>query len=58
MSDFQFDTFSILNSLISNEIVKEKALTTKFQNWKGWDGKMTADSEAALLIKRNSQRFS
>ena len=59
MRDFQYDTFSILNSLFAKEIVREKAAsedTVKLLS--GWDGRMTADSKAALLVNeiRNSFR--
>jgi penicillin amidase len=59
MRDFQYDTFSILNSLFAKEIVKEKAAGAETLTLLGaWDGRMTSDSKAALLVNeiRNSFR--
>ena len=51
MRDFQYDTFSVLNSLFAKEIVKEKAAGEESLKLLGaWDGRMTADSRAALLV--------
>jgi penicillin amidase len=59
MRDFQFDTYSILNSLFAKEIVKEQAGSEEtIKLLAAWDGRMTADSKAALLANeiRNSFR--
>ena len=59
MRDFQYDTFSVLNSLFAKEIVREKAAGEETLKLLGaWDGRMTADSKAALLVNeiRNSFR--
>jgi penicillin amidase len=59
MGDFQYDTFSVLNSLFAKEIVKEKAASEETLKLLGaWDGRMTADSRAALQVNeiRNSFR--
>jgi penicillin amidase len=51
MRDFQYDTFSILNSLFAKEIVREKAASEETVKLLGaWDGRMTSDSKAALLV--------
>ncbi len=59
MSDFQYDTFSILNSLFAKEIVAQKAASEETLKLLGaWDGRMTSDSKAALVVNeiRNSFR--
>ena len=59
MRDFQYDTFSILNSLFAKEIVAQKAASEETLKLLGsWDGRMTSDSKAALLVNeiRNSFR--
>ena len=59
MRDFQYDTFSVLNALFAKEIVAEKAASEEtLQLFKDWDGRMNADSKAALLVNeiRNSFR--
>jgi len=59
MRDFQYDTFSILNSLFAKEIFREKAASEEDLKLLGaWDGRMTSDSKAALLVNeiRNSFR--
>jgi penicillin amidase len=59
MRDFQYDTFSILNSLFAKEIVAQKAATEDtLKLLSNWDGRMTADSKAALVVNeiRNSFR--
>lgn len=49
-SDIQMDTFSLLNSRFAREIVKEKAASDEtIKILQGWDGRMTPDSQAALL---------
>ncbi len=48
--DFQFDTFSVINSRFTREVVNAKAAsddTLKLLG--GWDGRMNADSKAALV---------
>ena len=45
------DTFSILNSRFAREIVKQKAASDEtLKILQGWDGRMTSDSHAALLV--------
>ncbi len=59
MRDFQYDTFSVLNSLFAKEIGREKAASEETLKLLGnWDGRMTSDSKAALLVNeiRNSFR--
>jgi penicillin amidase len=59
MRDFQYDTFSVLNSLFAKEIGREKAASEETLKLLGvWDGRMSADSKAALLVNeiRNSFR--
>jgi penicillin amidase len=59
MRDFQYDTFSVLNSLFAKEIVREKAAGEEtLKLLAAWDGRMIADSRAALLVNeiRNSFR--
>ncbi|HXH69337.1 MAG TPA: penicillin acylase family protein [Pyrinomonadaceae bacterium] len=59
MGDFQYDTFSVLNSLFAKEIVREKAASEEtLKLLGGWDGRMSSESEAALLVNeiRNSFR--
>jgi penicillin amidase len=51
MSEFQFDTFSVLNSLFAREIVNQKAASQETVDiLASWDGRMNADSKAALLV--------
>ncbi len=51
MRDFQYDTFSVLNSLFAREIVNQKAASEEtLKILGGWDGRMNADSKAALLV--------
>jgi penicillin amidase len=58
MRDFQFDTFSILNSLYAREIVNSKAASEEtVKLLSGWDGRMNADSKAALLINEIRNAF-
>jgi penicillin amidase len=59
MRDFQYDTFSVLNSLFAKEIVREKAASEDTLKLLGsWNGRMNSDSKAALLVNeiRNSFR--
>lgn len=49
-SDIQMDIFSILNERFAREIVKEKAASGEtLRLFEGWDGRMSADSKAALV---------
>ncbi len=58
MRDFQYDTFSILNSLFAREIVNQKAASEEtIKLLSGWDGRMTADSKAALLVNEIRTAF-
>ncbi len=58
MRDFQYDTFSILNSLFAKEIVREKAASDEtLKLLADWDGRMTSDSEAALLANEIRNAF-
>lgn len=58
MRDFQFDTFSILNSLFATEIINRKAASEETVNLlKNWDGRMNADSQAALLVNEIRNAF-
>jgi penicillin amidase len=51
MRNFQSDTYSILNSLFAREIVNQKAASAEtLKILSDWDGRMNADSKAALLI--------
>ncbi len=57
-SDIQMDTFSILNSRLAREIVKQKAASDEtLKILQGWDGKMSPDSQAALLIEYIRRAF-
>ena len=57
-ADIQIDTFSILNSRIAREIVKQKAASDEtLQLLQGWDGRMTPDSQAALLVNEIRSAF-
>lgn len=51
MRDFQYDTYSIFNLEVAREIVAQKAASeASLKLFAGWDGRMTSDSRAALLI--------
>ncbi|MEJ7700877.1 MAG: penicillin acylase family protein [Pyrinomonadaceae bacterium] len=51
MRDFQFDTFSVLNSRFAREIVAQKAASEETLKLIGsWDGRMNSDSKAALVV--------
>lgn len=51
MKDFQYDTFSILNSLFAKEIASTRAASDEtLELLKNWDGRMTPDSKAAVLV--------
>jgi penicillin amidase len=51
MQDFQYDTFSILNSLFAKEVVAQKAASADtISLLSSWDGRMTSDSKAALMV--------
>ncbi|CAN5134372.1 penicillin acylase family protein [soil metagenome] len=57
-SDIQMDTFSILNSRLAREIVKQKAASDEtLKILQSWDGKMSPDSQAALLIEYIRRAF-
>ncbi len=57
-SDIQMDTFSILNSRLAREIVKQKAASDEtLKILQGWDGKMSPDSQAALLVEYIRRAF-
>lgn len=54
----QRDVFSISFSNFSREIVKQNAASEETLNLlKGWDGKMSADSQAALIIYEIRSEF-
>ncbi len=58
MSNFQYDTFSILNSEFAREIVAQKAASDEtLELLKSWDGRMTSDSKAALLVNEIRNAF-
>ncbi|HSK72469.1 MAG TPA: penicillin acylase family protein, partial [Pyrinomonadaceae bacterium] len=51
-SDIQMDTFSILHSRFAREIVNQKAASDETLKLFGaWDGRMSPDSQAALLAE-------
>ncbi|MDQ3373150.1 MAG: penicillin acylase family protein [Acidobacteriota bacterium] len=51
MRDFQFDTFSVLNSRFAREIVARRASSEETLKLIGnWDGRMNSDSKAALVV--------
>ena len=57
-SDIQMDTFSILNSRLAREIVKQKGASNEtLKILQGWDGKMSPDSQAALLVEYIRRAF-
>ena len=57
-SDIQMDTFSILNSRFAREIVKQKAASDEtLKILQGWDGRMSPDSNAALLAEYMRRAF-
>jgi penicillin amidase len=50
MRDFQFDTFSEINSRFAREVVNQKAASEEtLKLLAAWDGRMNADSKAALV---------
>ncbi|MDQ3062394.1 MAG: penicillin acylase family protein, partial [Acidobacteriota bacterium] len=50
MRDFQFDTFSVINSRFAREVVNLKAASEEtLKLLAGWDGRMNANSKAALV---------
>ncbi len=58
VGDFQFDIYSILNSLFAKEIVNQKAATDEtLKLLSDWDGRMLADSKAALLVNEMRVAF-
>ena len=51
MRDFQFDTFSVLNSRFAREIIAQKASSEEtLKLISNWDGRMNSDSKAALVV--------
>ena len=58
MRDFQFDTFSEINSRFAREVVSQKAATEEtLKLLSGWDGRMNADSKAALVADSMRSAF-
>ncbi|MDQ3131309.1 MAG: penicillin acylase family protein [Acidobacteriota bacterium] len=58
MRDFQFDTFSEINSRFAREVVKEKAASDEtLKLLAAWDGRMNADSKAALVADSMRSAF-
>ncbi len=58
MRDFQFDTFSVINSRFAREVVNQKAASDEtLKLLGGWDGRMNADSKAALFTDRMRSDF-
>jgi penicillin amidase len=58
MRDFQFDTFSEINSRFAREVVSQKAATEEtLKILSGWDGRMNADSKAALVADSMRSAF-
>jgi penicillin amidase len=50
MRDYQFDTFSVINSRFAREVINLKAASDETLKLLGaWDGRMNADSKAALV---------
>jgi penicillin amidase len=50
MRDYQFDTFSVVNSRFAREVINLKAASEEtLKLLSGWDGRMNADSKAALV---------
>jgi penicillin amidase len=50
MRDYQFDTFSVVNSRFAREVINLKAASEEtLKLLGGWDGRMNADSKAALV---------
>ncbi len=48
--DYQFDTFSVINSRFAREVVNMKAASEEtLKLLGGWDGRMNANSKAALV---------
>ncbi|MGI9037020.1 MAG: penicillin acylase family protein [Pyrinomonadaceae bacterium] len=59
MSRFQFDTYSILNAEVARFITQQKGASDEtLKIIANWDGRMTSDSKAALLVNaiRNATR--
>lgn len=58
MKDFQYDSFSILNDLLAKEIVKNKSASEEtLKLLESWDGRMSADSRAALVVNETRNVF-
>ena len=55
---YQYDTFSIINSRLAKEIVNQKAASEEtLKLLSNWDGRMNADSKAALVADRIRSEF-
>lgn len=58
MAQFQYDTFSILNSVFAKEIVARQAASAEtIELLKNWDGRMTSASKAAVLVNEIRNAF-
>lgn len=56
--DFQFDTFSVIDSRFAREVVNQKAASDEtLKLLAGWDGRMNADSKAALVADTMRSAF-
>jgi len=58
MRDFQLDTFSVINSRFAREVVNQKGASDEtLKLLAGWDGRMNADSKAALVADSMRNAF-
>jgi len=58
MRDYQFDTFSIINSRFAREVINAKAASEEtLKLLAGWDGRMNANSKAALVADAMRSAF-
>jgi penicillin amidase len=58
MRDFQLDTFSVINSRFAREVINQKAATDEtLKLLAAWDGRMNADSKAALVADSMRNAF-
>lgn len=58
MRDFQFDTFSEINSRFAREVVNQKGASEEtLKLLSAWDGRMNADSKAALVADSMRSAF-
>jgi penicillin amidase len=56
--DFQFDTFSVVNSQFAREVVNLKGASNEtLKLFAGWNGRMNADSKAALVADAMRSEF-